>query len=96
MAGSKVFEQLDVAADQIVDVAKKLLHEGNVRRVLIRNRDGKTLVDIPVTAGIFGALLAPAFAALGTIAAVASGLKIVVERTEPGEVARAAEEQHPH
>lgn len=94
MAGSKVFEQLDVAADQIVDVAKKLLHEGNVRRVLIRNRDGKTLVDIPVTAGIFGALLAPAFAALGTIAAVASGLKIVVERTEPE--AQVTEEQHPH
>jgi hypothetical protein len=73
-------EEFKVSADDLVGTVKKLLHEGNVRRILIKDDKGKTLMDIPVTVGVVGTILAPWLAALGVIGAIATNCTIVVER----------------
>lgn len=73
-------EEFRVSADDLVKTVKKLLHEGNVRRILIKDEKGKTLIDIPVTVGVVGTILAPWLAALGVIGAIATNCTIVVER----------------
>jgi hypothetical protein len=72
-------ESFKVAGNQLVDAVKKLLHEGNVRRVIIK-QDGRTIVEFPLTVGVIGAVLAPVLAAVGAIAAVLSECTVVVER----------------
>ena len=68
-----------MAADQLVDAVKRLVHEGNVRRVIIA-QDGRTIAEFPLTVGVIGAVLAPMLAAVGAIAAVVSDCTVVVER----------------
>jgi hypothetical protein len=75
-------EEFQVKGEEIIGKIKELLHEGNVRRVLIKNEDGRTLIDIPLTLGVVGALLAPQLAAIGAIAALVTHGTIVVEKTE--------------
>jgi hypothetical protein len=72
-------ESFKVAADQLVDAVKRLVHEGNVRRVIIA-QDGRTIAEFPLTVGVIGAVLAPMLAAVGAIAAVVSDCTVVVER----------------
>jgi uncharacterized protein DUF4342 len=72
-------ESFKVAADQLVDAVKKLLHEGNVRRVIIK-QDTRTIAEFPLTVGVIGAVLAPVLAAVGAIAAVITDCTIEVER----------------
>jgi hypothetical protein len=72
-------ESFKVAADQLVDSVKKLLHEGNVRRVIIK-QDTRTIAEFPLTVGVIGAVLAPMLAAVGAIAAVVTDCTIEVER----------------
>ena len=71
-----------VRGDNLVAKIKEILHEGNVRRIIIKNGEGKTLVEVPLTIGVVGAVLAPVWAAIGAIAALAADLRIVVEKTE--------------
>jgi ribosomal protein L40E len=73
-------EEFKVSADDLVKTVKKLIHEGNIRRILIKDEKGKTLIDIPVTVGVVGTILAPWLAALGVIGAIATNCTIVVER----------------
>ena len=75
-------ESFKVTAVQLVDTMKKLLHEGNVRRVTIKH-EGRTVVEFPLTAGVIGAVLAPEVAAVGAIAAVLTECTIEVEREGP-------------
>lgn len=75
-------EEYEVTGDSLVGKIKELVHEGNVRRVAIRNEEGRTLVDIPLTVGVVGALLAPQLAAIGAIAALLTDCTIVVEQAE--------------
>ena len=83
MAEEKVrTEEFQVKGEEIVGKIKELLHEGNIRRVLIKNEDGRTLIDIPLTLGVVGALLAPQLAAIGAIAALVTHGTILVEKTE--------------
>lgn len=77
-----VHKQIGSAGDQLVGTVKKVLHEGYVRRVVIRNKAGKTVLDMPLTAGVVGTVLAPGFAAVGAIAAIASGMSIAVDRPQ--------------
>jgi len=77
-----VTEEFSVSADSLIEKVKELIHEGNVTRILVKNEEGKTMLEIPVTAGIIGTLLAPWLAALGVIAALATRCTIVVERRE--------------
>jgi hypothetical protein len=72
-------EEFRVRGEAIVEKVKELVHEGNIRRVMIIDGDGKTLVDIPLTLGVLGALVAPQLAALGALAALVSDATIVVE-----------------
>jgi hypothetical protein len=63
---------------------KEIVHEGNVRRINIKDSEGKTLIEVPLTLGFVGVLVAPVAAAIGAIAALAADYSIEVEREEPG------------
>lgn len=73
-------EEFVVSSDDLIKTVKKLIHEGNVRRIIIKDEKGKMLLDIPVTIGVVGAIIAPWLAALGVIGAIATNCTIVVER----------------
>ena len=73
-------EELKLRGDTLLGKLKELLHEGDIRRVTIKNEDGHTLIEIPLTIGVVGVLLLPVWAAIGAIAAMAANLTIVVER----------------
>jgi hypothetical protein len=73
-------ESFKVAADQLVDAIKQIIHEGNVRRVIIK-QDGRTVVEFPITVGVIGTVFAPMLAAAGALAAVLTDCTIEVERT---------------
>ena len=74
-------EEFQVNGDDIVSKIKELVHEGNIRRLLIKNEEGRTLIDIPLSIGVVGALLVPQLAAIGAIAALITRGTIVVEKT---------------
>ena len=73
-------EQIKVAGDKLKSTLKALIKEGNVRRIIVRNASGRTLLDMPLTAGLAGAFLLPFWAAVGSIVALAKEFTIVVER----------------
>jgi competence protein ComGC len=73
-------QNFSVSADELTKKVKELIHEGNVRRIIVKDESGKTLIEMPVTAGVVGVLLAPWLAALGVIAALATKCTLVVER----------------
>jgi hypothetical protein len=75
-------EEFQIHGDMLISKIKELIHEGNVRRVVIKNEEGRTLVDIPLTVGVVGAILAPQLAAVGAIAALVTKGTIVVEKVE--------------
>ena len=73
-------ETHEVPGEGLLAKVKELVHAGNVRRIVIKNEDSTTLVEIPVTLGVVGALLVPVWAAVGAIAAVVTNCTIEVER----------------
>jgi len=75
-------EEIKISGDQLLGKAKELVREGNVRRLMIKNADGHTLIEIPLTVGVIGAALLPVWAAIGAVAALATDCTIVVERTD--------------
>jgi hypothetical protein len=84
MAEKKVrIEEFEVNGEQVVQTIKRLVHEGNIRRITIKDSDGKTLIEIPLTLGVVGAALLPVWAAVGALAALVVRCTIVVEKTEP-------------
>ena len=86
VCGAKVVkvttEEYSVSSDNLIERVKELLHEGNVTRIIVKNEKNEVLLEIPATIGVIGAVLAPWVAALGTIAALATKCKIVVEKRE--------------
>ncbi len=82
-------EEIEVAGSQLVDRVKELVEEGNVRRLIIRNQTGDTLLEIPLTAGVVvgGALTVfyPLLAALGALAALVARIRIEIVRTDTGQ-----------
>ena len=84
MSEEKVhFEEFHVDGEQLVGKIKEILHEGNIRRIIIKNDEGKTFIEVPLTVGVVGVLLIPVWAAVGAIAALAANLTIVVEKVDP-------------
>jgi Flp pilus assembly pilin Flp len=75
-------EEFSISGDELLAKTKELIHQGNVRRLIIKNEQGRTLVEFPLTVGVIGAALLPVFAAIGAIAALATRCTIVVERQE--------------
>lgn len=87
MTTEKVWtEEFMVKGDELVAKVKEIVHEGNVRRITIKNEEGKTLVEIPLTLGVIGALLLPVWAALGAIAALVADCTISVEKAAEPDV----------
>jgi hypothetical protein len=80
-------DEIKVTADKLKSKLKELVHEGNVRRVIVRNADGRTLLDMPLTAGLAGAVLLPFWTAVAGIVALAKEFTIVVER-EPDTIVK--------
>ncbi|HEY2747369.1 MAG TPA: DUF4342 domain-containing protein [Polyangia bacterium] len=79
------FEELKVTGENLLKTVRELIHEGNVRRISIRNEEGHTLLEIPLAFGLVGALFAPVWAAVGAMAAMATGFSIIVERKPPAD-----------
>jgi hypothetical protein len=75
-------EEFQVKGDEILHKIKELLREGTIRRIIIKTDEGRTLLDIPLTFGVLGVLLAPQLAALGALAALVTQATIVVEKAE--------------
>ena len=75
-------EEIRITGDELLAKVKELVHEGNIRRLIIRNEAGTTLVEIPLTVGLVGVALLPVWAAIGAIAALATDCTIVVERQD--------------
>lgn len=69
--------------DKVIAKIEELIHEGNVRRVFVKDARGVTLIEIPLTFGLVGVALLPVWAAIGAIAAIAADFTIQVERKEP-------------
>lgn len=80
--GRSVTEEFEVTSDQLVRKFKELINEANVTKIIVEDDKGKTLLEVPVTAGLIGVLLAPWLAALGAAAAIATKCKIRVEKTD--------------
>jgi hypothetical protein len=75
-------EEFRVNGEELLGKIKELLHEGNIRRVIIKDKEGKTLVEFPMTIGVVGALVAPSLAAIGALAALVTEATVVVEKVD--------------
>jgi len=75
-------EEFAVSGEKLISRVKELVRQGNIRRVTIKNKEGKTLIEIPLTLGVVGAVLLPTLAAIGAIAALVTECTIVVEKIE--------------
>lgn len=75
-------EELTVIGEQLLAKVKELLHEGNVRKLIIK-QEGRTLIEVPLTVGVVGVVMAPALAAIGAIGALIAQCSIEVVRGEP-------------
>lgn len=73
-------EEFSVKGEEVVKKVKELIKEGNIRRIIIKDKKGKVLIELPLTIGVVGALLAPPLAAVGAIAALVTECTIAVER----------------
>ena len=76
-----IWESIRTESENVVEKLKQLIHEGNVRRVVIQHQ-GRTVAEFPLTAGVVGAVLAPVLAAIGAIVALLKDCTIQVEREE--------------
>jgi hypothetical protein len=75
-------EEFRVDGEKLIGKVKEVIHEGNIRRIIIKDKDGKTVLEIPMTFGVVGALIAPQLAAIGAIAALLTEATVVLEKEE--------------
>ncbi len=73
-------EEHQVTGESLLSKIRELVHQGNIRRIIIKTSEGKTLIEIPLSLGVVGIALVPVWAAIGAIAALAVDLKVVVEK----------------
>lgn len=85
------YEEFKLTGDQVLTKIRELLREGGIRRIIIKNEEGRTLIEIPLLLGMVSVLLLPVWAAVGAVAALATSCTIVVEKVE----GKAAEEPPP-
>ncbi len=93
-------QEIRVKGEQVLTKVRELVHQGNIRRIILKNDDGETVAEFPLTIGVVGALVAPAWVAIGAIAALVTHMRLVVERTadapkaaEPAEAVTAGAER---
>ena len=83
-------EEYRVTGEGVVAKVKELVHEGTIRRLIIKNEEGRSLLEVPLTLGVVGAILVPTWAAIGAVAALVAKCTIVVDRQdEPGQGSQA-------
>lgn len=75
-------DEFQIKGEEVLAKVRELVHEGNVRRIIIQNADGKTVLEVPLTVGVVGALLLPTAAAIGAVAALVTDCTIKVIREE--------------
>ncbi|MBM3305677.1 MAG: DUF4342 domain-containing protein [Candidatus Aminicenantes bacterium] len=75
-------EEFRLTGGEILNKVKEVIHQGNARRIILKDEQGKTFLEIPLTVGVVGAIVAPILAAVGAIAALASNLTIIVVKTD--------------
>jgi len=75
-------EEFSVNGEELISKVKEIIHEGNIRRITIKKKNGETVMEIPLNLGIVGALIAPQLAAIGAIAALITEATVVVEKVE--------------
>ncbi|HOB53907.1 MAG TPA: DUF4342 domain-containing protein [Acidobacteriota bacterium] len=73
-------EEFRLDGSELLDKIKELIHQGNIRRITIKNESGQTMLEIPLTLGLVGAALLPVLAAVGALAALVTRCSIVVEK----------------
>jgi CBS domain-containing protein len=73
-------EEYHIDGDELLHKVKELVHEGNIRRIIIKNEEGERLIEIPLTIGVVGIALLPVWAAIGAIAALVAKCTIVIEK----------------
>ena len=74
-------EEFRISGEQLLQKVKEIIHEGNIRRIIVK-QDDRTLLEIPLTLGVAGILLVPTLAALGAVAALVTECTIIVEKVE--------------
>jgi hypothetical protein len=82
MALHDFIEEVQVLGRDLVDKVKSLIHEGNVQRIIVKDENGNTFIEIPVTVAIIGTVLAPVLAAVGAISALVAKFRVVVVRAD--------------
>ena len=87
MSDKTFWESFKVDGESIVDKVKELIHEGNVRRVVVK-QNGRSIAEFPLTAGVVGAVIAPILAAIGALVALAKDCTIEVERGDAADQPR--------
>ncbi len=87
-------EEFKVSAGRLKERLKELIHEGNVRRIVLKNPAGRVLLDMPLNAGVVGAALLPFWTAVAAVAVLATDYTVVVER-DPGTAVRKASDVPP-
>jgi len=80
MAKNTKKETFQVKGDDLLAKVKELIHQGNIRKIIIKDKNGNSIIELPLTIGVVGAVLAPPLAAVGAIAALVSECAITVER----------------
>jgi len=75
-------EEFRVNGEELLSRVKQLVHEGDIRRIVIKNKEGRTVMEIPLTLGVVGTLIAPTLAAVGAVAALVSEATVVIEKAD--------------
>jgi hypothetical protein len=82
---TKTKEEFKLSGSEVIEKIKDLIHQGNIRRIILKDDTGKAILEIPLTLGVVGAALMPVLAAVGAVAALVAKLTIVVEKDEEEE-----------
>jgi len=80
MAEQAETSEVKIRGEDLLAKIRELIHQGNIRRLIVKNEQGRTLIEIPLTIGVVAALALPVLAAVGAIAALAADLTVVVEK----------------
>ena len=80
MDDNKKTEEFKISGEDLLEKIKEIIRQGNAKKITIKNKEGNEILSFPVTIGIAGIVLAPIFAAVGAIAALATECTIVIER----------------
>lgn len=75
-------EEFRVNGEELLGRVKQLVHEGDIRRIVIKNKEGRIVIEIPLTLGVVGTLIAPTLAAVGAVAALVTEATVVIEKAE--------------